>query len=131
MTQIEEQFHAMKGELGTRPLYVWTPEHIEAHLLISLIILRIIRKQILTSGQMTVPEDRYRITGLSGKRIQEALNRRKVDKLPGDLYRFTDIDDPGLTMILKAFHVDIPLKLYRRAELKSIKTSIDVFHAGA
>lgn len=45
MTQIEEQFHAMKGELETRPIYVRTPEHIEAHLLIcliSLIILRII-----------------------------------------------------------------------------------------
>ena len=33
LTQIEEQFHAMKGELETRPLYVRTPEHIDAHLL--------------------------------------------------------------------------------------------------
>lgn len=134
LTQIEEQFHAMKGELETRPLYVWTPEHIEAHLLIcliSLIILRIIQKQILTSGQMTVSEDLYWSTGLSGKRIQEALNKWKADKLPGDLYRFTDIDDPDLALILRAFNIDIPPKLYRRAELKSIKTSIDVFHVGA
>ena len=80
---------------------------------------------------MTVSEDLYWSTGLSGQRIQEALNKWKVDKLPGDFYRFTDIDDPDLAMILKAFHIDIPPKLYRRAELKSIKTSIDVFHVGA
>ena len=134
LTQIEEQFHAMKGELETRPLYVRTPEHIDAHLLtclISLIILRIIQKRILDSGLYPKPEDKYWSTGLSGKRIQEALNKWKVDKLPGDLYRFTDIDDPDLALILKAFDVDIPPKLYRRAELKSIKTSIDVFHVGA
>ena len=134
LTQIEEQFHAMKGELEARPLYVRTPEHIEAHLLIcliSLIILRIIQKQLLTSGQLTVSEDLYWSTGLSGQRIQEALNKWKVDRLPGDLYRFTDIDDPDLAMILKAFHIEIPPKLYRRAELKSIKTSIEVFHVGA
>ena len=134
LTQIEEQFHAMKGELETRPIYVRTPEHIEAHLLtclISLIILRIIQKRILDSGLLPKSEDLYWSTGLSGRRIQEALNKWKVDKLPGDLYRFTDIDDPDLALILKAFHINIPPKLYRRAELKAIKTSIDIFHVGA
>lgn len=133
LTQIEEQFHAMKGELETRPIYVRTPEHIEAHLLIcliSLIILRIIQKRILNSGLLPKTEDLYWSTGLSGKRIQEALNKWKVDRLPGDLYRFTDIDDPDLSLILKAFGINIPPKLYRRAELKSIKSAASIFHVG-
>ena len=56
-----------------------------------------------------------------------ALNKWKVDKLPGDLYRFMDVDDPDLKLILKAFDIEIPAKLYRRAELKGIKTGIKIF----
>lgn len=44
LTQIEDQFRVMKGDLDTRPFYVRTPEHIDAHMLIcmiSLILLRI------------------------------------------------------------------------------------------
>lgn len=64
---------------------------------------------------------------MSGERIQSALNKWKVDTLPSDLYRFMNIDDPDLALILKSFHIDIPPKLYRRAELKAIKTGIRVF----
>ena len=38
-----------------------------------------------------------------------------------------DVDDPDLKLILDAFDVKIPPKLYRRAELKSIKTSTQIF----
>ena len=31
LTQIEDQFRVMKGDLDTRPFYVRTPEHIDAH----------------------------------------------------------------------------------------------------
>ena len=129
LTQIEEQFRAMKGDLETRPLYVRTPEHIDAHLLIcmmALVMMRIIQKRI----RDTNPEnnhDAYWNIGMSGERIKNALNKWKVDTLPSDLYRFMDIDDPDLALILKSFHVDIPPKLYRRAELKAIKTWIRVF----
>jgi len=64
---------------------------------------------------------------MSGERIQKALNKWKVDQLPDDLYRFMDIDDPDLSLILKAFGIEIPAKLYRRTELKSIKTGIKIF----
>ena len=130
LTQIEDQFRVMKGDLDTRPLYVRTPEHVEAHLLIcmiSLILLRIIQKRILRSGLVKLDEDAYWSTGLNGARIQAALNRWKVDLLPDDLYRFMDVDDPDLKLILDAFGIEIPPKLYRRAELKSIKTNIKIF----
>lgn len=128
LTQIEDQFRIMKGDLETRPLYVRTPEHIDAHLLIcmiALVMMRIIQKQIRDLGAKK--DDVYWNVGMSGERIQTALNKWKVDALPDDLYRFMDVDDPDLSLILKAFHIEIPAKLYRRAELKAIKTGTKIF----
>lgn len=130
LTQIEDQFRVMKGDLDTRPLYVRTPEHVEAHLLIcmiALIMLRIIQKRLVRSGVVAVDPAAYWSSGLSGERIQQALNRWNVDALSGDLYRFMDIDDPDLKLILDAFQIHIPAKLYRRAELKGIKKDIKIF----
>ncbi len=130
LTQIEDQFRVMKGDLGTRPLYVRTPGHVTAHLLIcmiALIMLRIIQKRMKDSGVIKTGPDAYWSSGLSAARIQSALNKWKVDLLPGDLYRFMDVDDPNLKLILDAFEISIPAKLYRRAELKHIKTEIKVF----
>ncbi len=130
LTQIEDQFHAMKGDLETRPLYVRTPEHVTVHLLtcmIALVVLRIIQNRITSSGTVKVSSDAYWSYGLSVDRIKTALNKWKVDLLPGDLYRFMDADDPDLKLILDAFDIQIPAKLYRRAELKSIKTGLEIF----
>ena len=129
LTQIEDQFRVMKGDLETRPVYVRTPEHIDAHLficLIALIMMRIIQKRIrdMDPGK---EKDVYWNVGMSGERIQRALNKWKVDALPDDLYRFADVDDPDLALILKAFNIDILPKLYRKAELKSIKTGTKIF----
>ena len=130
LTQIEDQFRIMKGDLNTRPLYVRTPEHVTAHLLvcmISLILLRIIQKKLKDSGVIQPDPDAYWSGGMSAARIQTALNKWKVDTLPSDLYRFMDVDDSDLKRILDAFGIRIPAKLYRRAELKHIKTEIEVF----
>ena len=62
LTQIEDQFRIMKGDLNTRPLYVRTPEHVTAHLLIcmiSLILLRIIQKKLKDSGVIQPDPDTY------------------------------------------------------------------------
>jgi len=96
LTQIEEQFKTMKSTLETRPIYVRTPEHIEAHLiicLIALIMLRIIQKRIISSNQIQIKEDMYWTTGINGNRIQEALNKWQVDLMPNELYRFMNLED--------------------------------------
>src|SRR5699024_5469391 len=111
LTQIEDQFRVMKGDLDTRPLYVRTPEHVTAHLLvcmIALILLRIIQKRLTDSVVVRIDPDAYWSSGLSAARIQAALNRWKVDTLPGDLYRFIDVDHPDVKLILDAFGIDIP-----------------------
>ena len=130
LTQIEDQFRVMKSDLSTRPIFVRTPEHVNAHLLIcliALIMLRIIQKRILDSGLVKSDPNAYWSSGLNASRIQTALNKWKVDTLPNDLFRFMDVDDPDLKLILDAFNIRIPPKLFRRAELKSIKTGIKVF----
>lgn len=130
LTQIEDQFRVMKGDLDTRPFFVRTPEHVDAHMLIcmiALILLRIIQKRIIRSGLIQVDEAAYWSTGLNSERIQKALNKWKVDSLPGNLYRFMDVDDPDLKLILDAFDIKTPAKLYRKAELKSIKTDTKIF----
>ena len=129
LTQIEDQFRVMKGDLETRPIYVRTPEHVNAHLLtcmIALIMVRIIQKRIRDLGKEPV-KDVYWNVGMSAERIQSALSKWKVDSLPDDFYRFMDVDDPDLATILEAFGIKIPAKLYRRAELKAIKTGIKIF----
>jgi len=45
--QIEESFKVTKSELETRPVWVWTPEHVQAHFLtcyVALVIVRILQK---------------------------------------------------------------------------------------
>ena len=132
LSQIENQFKIMKGSLETRPLHVRTPEHIRAHLLICMIALtamRIIQNKIVKSGLVPTAAEKGAswTMGLSGERIQVALNKWQVDKMPSDYYRFMNIDDPDLKLILDAFGINIPVKLFKRSELKQIKSSIKIF----
>jgi len=132
LSQIENQFRIMKGDLSTQPLFVRNPEHIKAHLLICMIaltVMRIIQNRIVKSGVVpnAAQKDVYWTMGLSGERIQRALNKWQVDLFPQDLYRFSGINDPDLKLILDAFNIKIPPKFYRRAELREIKTNLQNF----
>lgn len=135
LSQIENQFRIMKSDLQTRPIFVRKMEHIEAHLivcLIALIILRVIQKKIV-DGKL-IPQktkkDGSKLDwqmGLTGERIQRALSSWTIDRLPGDYFRFNNLDNPDLKIILDSFNINIPYKLYRKLELKNIKTSIKIF----
>jgi len=132
LSRIEEQFRIMKGTLETRPIFLSNPEHIDAHLLICMIALtmtRIIQNRIVESGLVPSAEDKGLTwsAGLSADRIQTALNKWMVDKMPNDYFRFLNIDDPDLKLILDAFAINIPHKMYQRGELKSIKTNTKIF----
>lgn len=130
LTRIEDQFRVMKSDLETRPVYVRTREHIEAHLLICLIALTMIRMiqcKICRSGLVPKSDD---ITlwsmELPAYRIRKALNKWKVELFADDLYRFTDLDDPDLKLILDSFDIRIPVKLFRKTDLKSQIRNINV-----
>lgn len=130
LSRIEDQFRVMKSDLETRPFYVHTPEHIEAHMIICLIALTMIRMiqcKICKSGLVKKSDDvSLWSMGLSAQRIQKALNKWKVELLSDDYYRFTDLDDPDLKLILDAFNIKIPRKLFRKSDLKSQINNINV-----
>ena len=127
LSRIEDQFRVMKSDLETRPLYVRTNEHIYSHLLIcllSLIIIRIIQNKIV--NHLKINNDKNWNMGLSGARIQNALNKWTISELTNGYYRFNDIDDKDLKLILESFNINIPNKLFRMMELKNLKTSIKI-----
>ena len=64
--------------------------------------------------------------GLPAYRIQKALNKWKVDLLADDFYRFTDLDNPDLKVILDSFDIKIPTKLFRKIDLKSQINNINM-----
>ena len=64
--------------------------------------------------------------GLSGHRIQEALNKWTVESLDQNYYRFNNIDDPDLKLILDSFDIKIEKDLFTKLRLKNIKTSIKI-----
>jgi hypothetical protein len=61
---------------------------------------------------------------LSADRIQDALNKLKVEKVGDTYYRFCDIDDPDLALILDSFGIKIPLKCFKIGEIKQLKAKM-------
>ncbi len=129
LVEIEDQFRVMKSTLDTRPIYVRTKEHIIAHLTIctiALIILRLIQRQIRLNHPDKINSDLLFDHVLSADRIQEALNKWKVEKL-GDVYfRFCDTDDPDLSLILSSFGISIPSKCFKTSEILQLKTKLEM-----
>ena len=117
----------MKGNLDTRPLFVRTKEHIHAHLLtcmIALTVVRIIQNKIVAfKGEN--PNKNWEM-GLSGDKLIKALNSWTVSLYSDNLYRFDNIDSGDLKLILDAFKINIIPDLYSKAQLKQIKTKIEI-----
>lgn len=127
LTRIEDQFRVMKGVLDTRPMFVRKPEHIEAHLaicMLALIIIRMIQNKALEYDPKLANGGKDWSYGMSAERIQNALNKMKVELFADDLYRFNDVDDKDLKLILDAFGIIIPPKLFKRGELRSLRKAI-------
>ena len=129
LTQIENQFRIMKGSLETRPIYVRNRDHIEAHLLIcmiALVVLRLIQKRIIDYSGIKDIEKNW-VTGLNDERIVDALRKWTVEDMDGNLFRMNNVNNIDLQKILNAFQVKIPEKFFTRQELKSLKKSIKIF----
>ena len=130
LTQIEDQFREMKGTLETRPIYVNTSEHIQAHLLIcfmALTMMRVMQHKI----NITLPEGTSKKLnwsyGLPGYRLSKALLDWQVEQLSDEYYRMVNVASDDIKLILKTFGLDLPLKLYTRGDLRSLKSKISVF----
>lgn len=81
----------------------------------------------LKANPIAEKEDSTRYYGISGKRVSNALRNWQVDMLPGDIYRMSGVTNEDLKQILKAFNLTIPTKMFTRGELRSLKSSVEVF----
>lgn len=130
LTRIEDQFREMKGTLETRPVWVYTPEHIQAHLMICFIALTMIRVLQHKIGITNPDHDSDCINwsyGLTGERLTKALREWKVEQLSADYFRMVDADSDDLVRILNAFGVTLPLDLFTRGQLRSLSSNFKPF----
>ena len=130
LSRIENQFEEMKGTLNTRPVYVRKPGHIHAHLLIcmiALVMIRLIQRTYKEKYPPAMDDKRDWTYGLSGERVQTALQKWKAIQVGEDSYWFADIDDPDLSAILQAYNLTISKKQYSYGEMVRMKKKIDVY----
>ena len=130
LTQIEDQFREMKSTLETRPVYVRTREHIEAHLMICFIALTMMRLIQLKTKAVLGPESGEELDwtyGLPGARLASALREWQVTELPGDYYQMLNASDGDIVTLFKAFGIDVPAKIYTKGDLRELKSAIDPF----
>jgi transposase len=127
LSRIEDSFRITKSDLEGRPVYVRTPEHINAHFLICFIALTMIRliqyKVLKFQGKSTQNEDSWE-SGITADRIKEALVSFQADALPGGYHRLTKPND-GMRLILENIGLDADLRLPTITELRHLKFSFD------
>ena len=130
LTRIEDQFREMKGTLETRPIWVNTPEHIQAHLLIcfiALTMMRIIQYKIKRSLPKDKAKDLNWSYGMPGDRLQKALRSWTVDRLSDEYYRMSGFDNDDLKLICQSLNLHIPLQLLTLGDFRSLKSSVKIF----
>jgi transposase len=127
LSRIEDSFRIIKSDLEGRPVYVRTPEHINAHFLICFIALtmvRLIQHRVLKyQGKDTLNGNGWE-SGVTAERIQKALLGFTADALPGGYYRLTK-PNADLQLILDSLGLDGDLRLPAVSELKQLKYAFD------
>ena len=106
--KIEESFKITKSTLETRPVYVWTKEHIEAHFLtcfVSLVILRLLEQRI---------NRKY-----SSEKIIDSLKKYNCSNLKYDVYYFNYIDKI-IKELESIFNLNLNNKYNKLSEIKKI-----------
>ena len=127
LSRIEDSFRITKSDLEGRPVFVRTPEHINAHFLtcfVALTMIRLIQHKILKyQGKDTNSTENWE-SGMSAERIQNALKKWAADALPGGYYRLTKPSD-DLGLILCALGINGDLRVPSIKILNSLKYSCD------
>ena len=129
LTQIEDQFREMKGTLETRPMFVQTPEHIKAHLMVcfmALTMIRIIQRKTRLAVKAAKEDSKWSY-GIPGARISDALAGWQVVEFPGEYYQMLKSKGDDIFAILKAFGMELKPQLYTRGEIREMKATVNPF----
>ena len=131
LTQIEDQFREMKGTLEARPVFVNTPEHIRAHLLvcfIALTIMRLVQRRIaMVEAKSDAGVDLKWSYGMSGERLSAALREWQVLQHPGEKYQMLNASSEDIQLILSALGADIRPAIYTKGGISALKAKVKVF----
>ena len=130
LTRIEDQFREMKSTLETRPVYVRTREHINAHLMICFIALTMMRLIQRKTRQTLGPDFGKGLDwtyGISGARIAETLREWQANELPGGHYQMLNASDGDIATLFRAFGVDVRARLYTKGDIRDLKSSVSPF----
>ena len=131
LTQIEDQFRETKGTLEARPVFVNTPGHIHAHLLvcfIALTMMRLIQRRIAAAEpKPDAGGDLKWSYGMSGGRLSAALREWQVLRQPGELYQMLNSSGEDIRRVLGALGVCVGKRIYTKGGIAAIKSSVKVF----
>lgn len=93
---------------------------------IALIVLRLIQRQVNHANPEQLGKDLLYGNVLSADRIQTALNKWKIERIGDTYFRFCDVDDPDLSLILESFGVVIPKKCFKISEVLQLKSMLNM-----
>lgn len=130
LTQIKDQFREMESTLETCPMFVNTPEHINAHLMIcfiALTMMRLIQRKISLSKPKDDNEDIKWSYGMSGERIAKALKGWQALCHTGELYQMLNSSNEDIRCILSALGMNLKPMIYNKGDILSLKTTIHPF----
>ena len=131
LTQIEDQFREMKGTLEARPVFVNTPEHIHAHLLvcfIALTMMRLIQRKIAAAEtKKDNGGDLKWSYGMSGARLSAALRDWQVLRHPKGLYQMLNSSGEDIRRVLTALGMNLKPTIYTEGGLTALKSNVTVF----
>ncbi len=108
LARIENTFKVTKSTLESRPVYVWTPEHIESHFLtcfVSLVILRLLEEKL---------ERKF-----SPDKIVESLKKYTSSNIEHDIYLQNNLDDI-IETLSKIYNLNLNKKYRTLTEIKKI-----------
>lgn len=108
LARIENTFKVTKSTLASRPVYVWTPDHIEAHFLtcfVSLVILRLLEEKL---------ERKF-----SPNRIVNSLKNYTSSNIEHNIYLQNNYDDI-IENLDSIFNLNLKKKYRTLAEIKKI-----------
>jgi transposase len=131
LTQIEDQFREMKGTLEARPVFVNTPEHIHAHLMvcfIALTMMRLVQRKIAAAEtKKDNGGDLKWSYGMAGARLSAALREWQVLRHPDGLYQMVNSSGEDIRRVLAALGVSLKPTIYTEGGLAALKSGVKAF----
>jgi len=126
LSRIEDSFRVIGSELEGRPMYVWLPEHINAHFLLCFIALTMIRliqyKVLKHQGKDTLNTDGW-TQGITAEKLRNTLSNFNANLIGDGFYQITEMKD-DMELITKALRVEMDLLFPDLSRLSGLKDKI-------